>query len=111
PSAANAQWYADIVQKKAVRRRMVEAGLRITQLGYADGELDDDLNRAGADIDAIEAMSRRDGSLIGLPTGFMDLDGLLGGFQSDQFVIVAGRPAMGKTTLAMDFARACAFDN
>jgi len=134
PSAANAQWYADIVQKKAVRRRMVEAGLRITQLGYADGDLDDDLNRAGAevvqladahaeddfapigddidaDIDAIEAMSRRDGSLIGLPTGFMDLDGLLGGFQSDQFVIVAGRPAMGKTTLAMDFARACAFDN
>ncbi|MFE1949894.1 replicative DNA helicase [Streptomyces sp. NPDC059524] len=134
PSAANAQWYAEIVQRKAVRRRMVEAGTRITQLGYADGDLDDDLNQAGAeivqlsdahaeddyapigddidaDIDAIEAMSRRDGALIGLPTGFMDLDGLLGGFQSDQFVIVAGRPAMGKTTLAMDFARACAFDN
>lgn len=131
PTAANAEYYAEIVKERAVRRRMVEAGVRITQLGYGDGELDDAVNAAGAevfqlteentqddyapvgdtlddDIDAIEEMSRRKGALVGLPTGFIDLDSLMGGFQPEQFIVVAGRPSMGKSTLAMDFVRACA---
>lgn len=134
PTAANAEYYARIVKERAVRRRMVEAGVRITQLGYADGELDDAVNAAGTevfqltdenaeedfslvgetlddDIDAIEEMSRRNGALTGLPTGFVDLDALTGGFQPEQFIVVAGRPAMGKSTLAMDFVRACAIEN
>jgi replicative DNA helicase len=131
PTAANAAYYAEIVQERAVSRRMVEAGHRITQLGYAEGELSDRVNTAGAeifqltddnteedfslvgdgldaDIDALEAMCRHDGSLIGLTTGFKDLDLLLGGLQPEQFIVVAGRPAMGKSTLAMDFVRAAA---
>ncbi|WP_234329379.1 MULTISPECIES: replicative DNA helicase [unclassified Streptomyces] len=130
PTAANASYYADIVKERATRRRLVEAGTRITQLGYADGELADDLNTAGAelfqvadenadedyalagdtleeDIDWIEEIGRRGTDLTGLPTGFMDLDLLLTGFHPEQFIVVAGRPAMGKSTLAMDFIRAC----
>ena len=134
PTAANAAYYAEIVRERAVFRRMVEAGTRITQLGYAQGDLDEAVNSAGAevfqltetsaeedfapvgdslddDIDAIEELGRRNGALVGLPSGFDDLDALLGGFQPGQFVIVAGRPAMGKSTLAMDFVRACSVKN
>lgn len=134
PTAANAAYYADIVKERAVFRRMVEAGTRITQLGYAQGDLEQAVNSAGAevfqltetsaeedfapvgdslddDIDAIEELGRRGGALVGLPSGFDDLDALLGGFQPGQFVIVAGRPAMGKSTLAMDFVRACSLKN
>ncbi|MFJ3283306.1 replicative DNA helicase [Streptomyces halstedii] len=134
PTAANAEYYAEIVKERAVRRRLVEAGTRITQLGYTDGELAEDLNAAGAelfqvadenadedyapvgdtleeDIDWIEEIGRRGGALTGLPTGFMDLDSLLTGFHPEQFIVVAGRPAMGKSTLAMDFIRACSIES
>jgi replicative DNA helicase len=134
PTAAHAQHYAEIVKERAVRRRMTEAGIRITQLGYADGDLDDAVNAAGAeifqltdthavgdyalvgnfledDIDAIEETARQKGALTGLPTGFTDLDALLGGFQPEQFIVLAGRPSMGKSTLAMDFTRACAIQH
>ena len=61
-------------------------------------------------LDRLEHL-QRDGRSLGVPTGFIDLDALLGGLQPGQVIIVAGRPAMGKSTLALDFLRACAIEN
>ncbi|MQS06620.1 replicative DNA helicase [Streptomyces alkaliphilus] len=131
PTAANAEYYAEIVHDRAVLRRLVQAGTRITQMGYAaDGDVDDIVNSAQAEIyavteqrtaedflplgdimegalDEIEAISNRSGEMTGVPTGFTDLDALTNGLHPGQMVVIAARPAMGKSTLALDFARAC----
>ncbi len=131
PTAANAQYYAEIVHERAVLRRLVEAGTRITQMGYAaDGDVDEIVNRAQAEIyavteqrtsedylplsdimegalDEIEAIGSRSGQMTGVPTGFTDLDALTNGLHPGQMIVVAARPAMGKSTLALDFARSC----
>ncbi|MCW4385788.1 replicative DNA helicase [Salinibacterium sp. SYSU T00001] len=130
PTAANAGYYAAIVAEKAVLRRLVEAGTRIVQMGYAsEGEVVDLVNNAQAEIynvtggveaedfvpltvavetaiDEIEAAKGSDGSMTGVPTGFSELDDLTNGFHPGQMIIVAARPALGKSTLALDFARA-----
>ena len=130
PTAANAGFYASIVQEKAILRRLVEAGTRIVQMGYAsEGEVTDLVNNAQAEIygvtgaeavedyvplvtaietavDEIEAASGRDGEMTGVPTGFADLDELTNGLHGGQLIIVAARPGLGKSTLALDFARA-----
>jgi replicative DNA helicase len=132
PTAANAGYYASIVAEKAVLRRLVEAGTRIVQMGYAsEGEVTDLVNNAQAEIygvtggldsedyiplvdaihDAVEEieMARgRDGQLAGVPTGFAELDSLTNGLHGGQLIIVGARPAMGKSTLALDFARTAA---
>ncbi len=120
PIAANAGYYADIVREKAVLRRLVEAGTRIVQMGYAgEGEVDDVVDEAQAEVykitekrssedyaplsdimegvlDEIEAIGNREAGLYGVPTGFADLDELTNGLHAGQMVIVAARPAMGK---------------
>jgi replicative DNA helicase len=130
PTAANAGYYARIVSERAILRRLVEAGTRITQMGYADtGEIDEVVDRAQAEIyavterrtsedyvplaeimegtlDEIEAIGSRGGTMVGVPTGFTDLDGLTNGLHPGQLVVVAARPGLGKSTLALDFARA-----
>jgi replicative DNA helicase len=131
PTAANAEYYADIVHERAVLRRLTEAGGRIAQLGYsgegdladiqsaAEGELLDALKSreqsAGyayvrTDLqgfwDQLDASMAGTGKMTGLPTGFTDLDALTNGFQPGQLIVVGARPAMGKSTLALDFARA-----
>jgi replicative DNA helicase len=132
PIAANAGYYAEIVRDKAVLRRLVDAGTRIAQMGYTgEGRVDDVVDRAQAEVygvtdkrasedyaplssilesvyDEIEAINNHDGSMIGVPSGFVDLDELTNGFQPGQMVIVAARPAAGKSTLALDFCRAAA---
>src|ERR1700712_930226 len=132
PTAANAGYYANIVGEKALLRRLVEAGTRITQMGYkAEGEVLDLVNNAQAEIysvtgsqetedyvplteavtvaiDEIEAAKHKDGSMTGVPTGFAELDELTNGLHPGQMIIVAARPALGKSTLALDFARAAA---
>ncbi|MBT2445322.1 replicative DNA helicase, partial [Streptomyces sp. ISL-36] len=131
PTAANASYYAEIVHERAVLRRLVEAGTKITQMGYAaDGDVDEIVNSAQAEIyavteqrttedylplgdimegalDEIEAIGSRSGEMTGVPTGFTDLDQLTNGLHPGQMIIIAARPAMGKSTLALDFARAC----
>ncbi|GAA2051770.1 MULTISPECIES: replicative DNA helicase [Streptomyces] len=131
PTAANALYYAEIVHDKAVLRRLVQAGTRITQMGYAaDGDVDDIVNTAQAEVyqvteqrtsedylplsdimegalDEIEAIGARSGEMTGVPTGFTDLDALTNGLHPGQMIVIAARPAMGKSTLALDFARAC----
>jgi replicative DNA helicase len=130
PTAANAGFYAEIVAERAVLRRLVEAGTRIVQMGYAsEGEVVDLVNIAQAEIyavtreseaedyvpladavstaiDEIEDAQHKDGTKGGVPTGFAELDELTNGFHAGQMIVVAARPAMGKSTLALDFARA-----
>ncbi|MEU9428561.1 replicative DNA helicase [Streptomyces sp. NPDC048342] len=131
PTAANAEYYADIVHDRARLRRLVEAGTRITQMGYdADREVDEIVDAAGAElynavgvrdeaalvrvgkrleghIDSLDDR-QKNGVTKGVPTGFTDIDALTNGLKPGQMIVIAARPAMGKSTLAMDFARACA---
>ncbi len=132
PTAANAGYYARIVRERAILRRLVEVGTRIVQLGYAgDGDADELVDRAQAEIygvterrvaedflplseimpgalDEIEAIGSRGGVMTGVPTGFVDLDTLTNGLHPGQMVVIAARPAIGKSTLALDLARAAA---
>ncbi|MCW2943806.1 MAG: replicative helicase, partial [Actinoallomurus sp.] len=133
PTAANANYYAKIVRERSILRRLVEVGTRIAQLGYATDGVDADelLDRAQAevyaiadkrtgedyvplseimpnDLDEIEAIGSRGGQMVGVPTGFTDLDALTNGLHPGQMVIIAARPAIGKSTLALDLARAAA---
>jgi replicative DNA helicase len=130
PTAANAGYYARIVRERAILRRLVEVGTRIVQLGYSgDGEADDLVDQAQAEVysvtdrrvsedylplseimpgalDEIEAIGSHGGRMTGVPTGFADLDSLTNGLHPGQMVVIAARPALGKSTLALDLARA-----
>jgi len=132
PSASNAKHYANIVQKKHIMRSLIAAADEITQLGYEDdAELEVALDKAEKTIFEItssptshkfvelknildEAWERIDllhntkGVLRGVPSGFKKLDNLLSGFQKSDLVILAARPSMGKTALALDIARQAA---
>jgi replicative DNA helicase len=133
PTAANAGFYAGIVAEKALLRRLVEAGTRVVQYGYAGAEGSDVaevVDRAQAEIydvtegrtsedfialedllqptmDEIDAIASNGGLARGVPTGFTELDDLTNGLHPGQMIIVAGRPGMGKSTVALDFLRAC----
>ncbi len=121
PTAANAGYYARIVHERAVLRRLVQAGTKIVQLGYATdgGDVDELVNAAQAEvyavtegrqsedyvpigetieatIDEIEASSHRGDGMIGVPTGFADLDRLTNGLHPGQMIVIAARPAVGK---------------
>jgi replicative DNA helicase len=121
PTAANAGYYAKIVHEQSVLRKLVEVGTRITQRGYAADGADADAildwaeaevlsiaeKRAGEDylplseimpgtLDEIEAIGSRGGQMVGVPTGFQDLDALTNGLHTGQMVIIAARPAVGK---------------
>jgi replicative DNA helicase len=125
PTAANAGYYARIVRERAILRRLVEAGTRIVQFGYAgDADADDLVDRAQAEVfavtdrrasedyhslseimpgalDEIEAIGSHGGVLTGVPTGFADLDALTNGLHPGQMIVIAARPAVGKA-LALD---------
>src|ERR671910_2305260 len=135
PIAANAGYYAEIVREKAILRRLVDAGTKIVQIGYAgEGQVDDVVDQAQAEVykitdrrtsedyaplsdimdgvlDEIEAIGNREAGLYGVPTGFADLDHLTNGLHAGQMIIVAARPAMGKSTLALDLCRAASIHN
>jgi replicative DNA helicase len=125
PTAANAGYYARIVRERAILRRLVEAGTRIVQFGYAgDGDADELVDRAQAEVfsvtdrriaedyhslseimpgalEEIEAIGAHGGGITGVPTGFADLDALTNGLHPGQMVVIAARPAVGKA-LALD---------
>jgi replicative DNA helicase len=128
PTAANAGYYAKIVLDHAIMRRLVEAGTKVVQLGYDTvGEVDDAVDQAQAEIyavterrasedyiilndilpealDEIEAISKGTAA-EGVMTGFRDLDELTHGLHPGNMIIVAARPAVGKSTLGLDIAR------
>ena len=133
PTAANAGYYAQIVAERAVLRRLVDAGTKIVQMGYGQGGGDvvDIVNAAQAEIyavadkrggddyavlgdvleatvDEIEHASGRSGEMTGVPTGFTDFDNLTNGLHPGQMIVVAARPAVGKSTWGLDVARSAA---
>lgn len=125
PTAANVEHYARIVKDKAYKRRLITAGGQVTALGFDDSlDADEAVNQAQAHVYAISddrvgsgmerlydllkpAMDRIDaqmasgGAVIGIPSGFHDIDRITNGFKAADLVIVAGRPSMGKA-LALD---------
>ncbi len=129
PSSSNAEHYATIVQKKYVMRKLIEAAEHIGNLGYEEeAMLEELLDRAEKKLydvtsktlsgkyvemkqvipTAMERLDRLHNSkdeIRGVPTGFKDLDFKLSGLQNSDLVILAARPSMGKTSLALDIAR------
>ncbi|MGB7964480.1 MAG: replicative DNA helicase, partial [Propionicimonas sp.] len=127
--ASNASYYAEIVREKAILRRLVEASIKISQMGYAgtgdvssivdaaqqaiyavsEGKASEDYEPLSAlmeaTLDEMEALNSH-GIMAGVPTGFVELDELTNGLHAGQMVIIAARPGMGKSTLGLDFARA-----
>jgi replicative DNA helicase len=127
PTAANAGYYAGIVAEKALLRRLVEAGTRVVQYGYAGAEgadVAEVVDRAQAEIydvaerrlsedfvpledllqptmDEIDAIASSGGLSRGVPTGFTELDDVTNGLHPGQMIIVAARPGVGKA-LALD---------
>jgi replicative DNA helicase len=128
PTAANASYYAKIIRERAIMRRLVEAGTKIVQLGYTvEGEVDDAVNAAQAEVHAVtERRAAEDyiqlSELLpaafdeiekissgvmgeGVKSGFKDLDALTHGFHPGNMIVLAARPAVGKSTLGLDIAR------
>lgn len=128
PTAAHAEAYSEIVAQKAVRRRLIKASAEISELGFdeefgtqellekAEAELfavsdqstKQDLvsleNILTDSFDRMEELHRNKGSLRGVRTGYRDLDNMTAGLQRSDLIILAARPAMGKTTLVTNLA-------
>ncbi len=128
PTAANAGYYAKIVRERAILRRLVEAGTKIVQLGYStEGEVDDAVDQAQAEVYSVtERRANEDyvqlSTLLtaaldeidkisqgvmgeGVKSGFKELDSLTNGFHPGNMIVLAARPAVGKSTLGLDIAR------
>ncbi len=136
PSSTNVKHYADIVQKKYVLRSLIDAADFVSELAFEEGDdhMDDILDMAEKKMfsvvsspknqkfvslkdelpeayNRLEKLHENKGLIRGLPTGFRDLDTLLSGFQKQDLIILAARPSMGKTTLALDMARLAAVNH
>jgi replicative DNA helicase len=129
PTAANAGYYARIVKEAGVLRRLIDVGTQIVQLGFetpqdteravdiaeslvyqvAQGRVTEDYHSLRdvltGTLEAIERLHEDHREITGVPTGFADLDRLTSGLQPSNLVIVAARPAVGKSTLGLDVAR------
>ena len=134
-TAANAIYYANLIQKKATLRRLQIAASQIMNLGFEEErDIDEILDQAEKEIfsvsrkflknsflgidsllseafERIDELHKRSGNLRGLSTGFYDLDDLLAGLQKSDLIILAARPSVGKTSLALDIARQAAIKN
>lgn len=128
PTAAHVEHYADIVSDKALRRRLIKASTDIASIGYDEGrpvreiieEAEVELFQVSQkhvkqDIESVESilatsferldeLHRSGGKVRGIPTGFRDLDNIIAGWQKSDLVILAARPAMGKSVLSLNFA-------
>ena len=128
PSAIHAEAYGRIVEQNALRRRLLSAASEVAQLAYDEKEnIEQVLDRAEQALfavserrltrdvqpikqivsryyDHIQELADRDDALLGVPTGFSVIDGLLGGLQRSDLIIIAGRPGMGKTGLLLNIA-------
>lgn len=128
PTAAHAATYAEMVAQKAVRRRLIHASADISELGYDESTTTQELlEKAEAELfsvsdqsikqdlvsidsilmesfDRIEELHKNKGELRGIRTGYRDLDNMTAGLQRSDLIILAARPAMGKTTLVTNLA-------
>jgi len=135
PTAAHVLYYAKIIKSKKILRDLIDTSYQIAQSSYEEPEdiehlvdsaeqmifgvsqqstkqkfilVKDHLEEA---FERIDKLHKGDGVTRGVPTGFVDLDSYLAGFQKSDLVILAARPSLGKTTLALDFARNVAIKN
>ncbi len=128
PTSANIEYYARIVEQKSLLRQLIRACADITRLAYSAGDSSTDvvdraeqlifeiaqsrMTRAYAPLydvlkdafEEIESLYHNKGSLVGVPTGFKQLDEMTSGLHPSELVIVAARPSVGKTTLALNMA-------
>ncbi|RKU38515.1 replicative DNA helicase [Candidatus Poribacteria bacterium] len=128
------EFYADILYEKSTRRQLIQAGSQIREAARDESvELSEILNQAqesvfeiGQDkaqrgfhpirplisnsIDAIEKLYHKSDQFLGVPTGFMDFDHMTSGLQPGNFIIIAARPSMGKTTLVLNMAQNIALE-
>ncbi len=128
PTAAHSATYADMISQKAMRRRLIKASTDIAEMGFnEDKEIAELLETAEAELfsvsgtsakqdlvsleqiltesfDRLEELHRDGGKLRGLSTGWRDLDNLTAGLQKSDLIVLAARPAMGKTTLVTNLA-------
>jgi replicative DNA helicase len=136
PSSANVKHYAEIVEKKFMMRELISASEFISHLGFDEaGELEEILDHAEKKVfditqhfsssqnfkdlkpllveayERFERLSSPEHVLRGVPTGFKSLDDILGGFQNSDLIIIAARPSVGKTALALDMARRTASEH
>ncbi len=135
PSAANAVFYAGIIREKAIMRSLISACTDIIRDAYAGRSNAEEIldrseklifeiaeNRVGGEADSlVEILKRtmeridryqtRKGQHTGVVSGYVDLDNLTGGFQNSEMIIIAGRPSMGKTTLALNIFKYVALEN
>ena len=133
PTSVNVKYYAEIVSEKAMLRRLIKTTEEITNTCYLGKERTQDImeetekkifdlvqKKNGGDfvpikqvvlnaIEKIEKSSRTKGSVTGIPTGFMDLDYKMSGFQPSDLILVAARPSMGKTAFVLNIAQYMAF--
>ncbi len=134
PTAASAEYYAHIVREKAALRGLIHAGTQITRIGFEDEEdVDGALDRSEQIVyevgrrqrtgdfnpiykllkgtfEQIDRLYHSHGDRTGITSGFRDIDHYTAGFQPGNFIIVAARPAMGKTSMALTMAAAAAKD-
>lgn len=128
PTAAHVEQYANLVSQKALRRRLIKVSQEISTLGYDEAkslqELIEDAESKlfevsqkhvkqdivsletilGDSFDRLDELHKDKGKIRGVPTGYKDLDGILAGLQRSDLIILAARPSMGKTALALNLA-------
>jgi replicative DNA helicase len=134
-TAANVLHHARIVRDKSIKRGLIAVATEIVEVGFEDSDraehlldiaegkileigqqrsrtaflsLNEEMNEA---IDYVEALMARAGELTGVPTGFKELDETTGGLQAGELIVIAARPSMGKTALALNIARNAAVDH
>lgn len=128
PTAAHADRYAGIVAEKSMRRRLIKASQAITDLGFdeasslqelvenaetklfevSERHIKQDISSIedilSTSFDRLDELHKDKGKLRGIPTGYKDLDNILAGFQRSDLIVLAARPSMGKTMLALNLA-------
>lgn len=128
PTAAHAEHYAEIITQKAMRRRLIKVAGEVAELGYDEENLVDELLATaeaeifavsdknlkndlvsleqilGESFDRLDELHKNKGKIRGVPTGWRDLDNMTAGLQRSDLLILAARPAMGKTTLVTNLA-------
>ncbi len=134
PITANARYYADIIEEKAILRQLIDAGKVIVDKGYSSADvkmLMDEAERRIFEIsqkkstqafaivkdvlqdtlDYMELLAGSESGYTGLPTGFHDIDKMTSGLQKSDLVLIAARPSMGKTALGINIAQSIAIKN
>ena len=135
PTAANIAYYAKIIKEKSILRKLINRATEIINLGFGDaGDVDESLDRAErlifeisedrvrpsffpikdiikASFKTIETLYEKKQLITGVPTGFTKLDDLTSGLQPSDLIIVAGRPSMGKTALALNITQHAAIED